>query len=389
MQELLKTIILLIRSAITGERVVIFENTDWEKVFKISKVHQVAPIIYYGIENSKLDVSKDIKERFFNSVMESLLVEQNQFLELERVSQKLEQNQIDYLPLKGCVIKKLYPKSEMRLMGDMDILVRQNQFDEVCKIMEALGYVQDEITENVSAYKKGFVNFEIHKALYPSDDPYYGYFKDNWEKAFLKDDNKCRYVFSNEDAFIFDFLHLVKHYLAGGVGLRQFIDLWLMLKKIDDLNLEYVVSELKKLELEKFYNNIVATLEVWFGNKEATDITDFITEITFKSGSFGTTAKRDASVAMKTVEKKGKGKNNIFRKILLTIFLPFSAMKTIYPVLEKAPILLPVMWVVRWFKTLFFKRKNISRQINRIQSSTNAAVDSYLSELEYVGISKK
>lgn len=386
MLEIYQTIISIIKSGITGEKVEIPETTDWEAIFKFSKAHQVGPIIYYGIENSKLSAPADIKEKFFNLVMKSMLVEQNQFLELERLSEKFEQNQIDYIPLKGCIIKKLYPKSEMRIMGDMDILVRQNQFDDACNVVENLGFVQTDVTENVTAYNKRFVNFEIHKSLCPPDDPYYDYFKDNWSKAFLKEDDKHRYVFSNEDAFIFDFVHLVKHYLSGGVGLRQFIDLWLMLTKIDNLNLEYIVSELEKLELKRFYYNVVATLEAWFGNKEATDMTNFITDITFKSGSFGTSGKRSASVAMKVVKKEGKGKNNIFRKIICTVFLPLSAMKTLYPVLEKAPILLPVMWVVRWFKTLFFKRKNITKQISRIQSSTNAAVDSYASELEYVGL---
>ena len=321
--------------------------------------------------------------------MQSIVIEQNQTLAFKSVSANFEQNGIDYLPLKGSVIRKLYPKPEMRLMGDMDILVRQNQIAEVCSIMENLGFVQDEVTENVTVYTKNIVNFEIHTSLCTSDDAYYSYFKDNWDKAMPKEPGKHIFAFSNEDAFIFDFVHSVKHYTRGGVGLRQFIDIWLMLKKFDDMNTEYITSEFKKLGLLEFYNNVVDTVENWFGNKEQIDITKFITDITFKSGSFGTEGKRSASVAMEVVKEKGKAKNNILYKILCTVFLPFSAMKTIYPVLEKAPVLLPIMWVVRWFKTLFFKRKNISKQINRIQNSTNSAVDSYLSELEYVGLKTK
>lgn len=389
MLEIFETIILLIKSALTGEKVKISEDTDWKTILKLSKSHQVAPIVYYGIENSQLNIPNDIKEKFFNQVIQSIVVEQNQVLEFKSVSENFEQKGIDYLPLKGCVIKKLYPKSEMRIMGDMDILVRQNQITEVCSVMENLGFVQGEVTENVIVYTKNIVNFEMHTSLCTTDDVYYNYFKDNWDKAFLKTTDKHRYVFSNEDAFVFDFVHLVKHYTRGGVGLRQFIDIWLMLKKFDDMNTEYIISEFKKLGLLEFYNNVVDTVENWFGNKEQTDITKFITDITLKSGSFGTEGKRSASVAMKVVKEKGKSKNNILYKILCTVFLPFSAMKTIYPILEKAPILLPIMWVVRWFKTLFFKRKNISKQINRIQNSTNSAVDSYLSELEYVGLKTK
>lgn len=31
---------------------------------------------------------------------------------------------IDYMPLKGSILKDLYPRHEMRMMGDADILIR-------------------------------------------------------------------------------------------------------------------------------------------------------------------------------------------------------------------------------------------------------------------------
>ena len=39
-----------------------------------------------------------------------------------------EENGIDYLPLKGYNLKKLYPKPELRTMGDADVLIRLADF---------------------------------------------------------------------------------------------------------------------------------------------------------------------------------------------------------------------------------------------------------------------
>ena len=57
-------------------------------------------------------------------------------------------------------------------------------------------------------------------------------------------------------------------------------------------------------------------------------------------------------------------------------------MKDVFPILNKMPFLLPVMWAVRWFKILIFKPNNIKRQKQRIENSTNKEVEKYISVIE-------
>jgi hypothetical protein len=53
-----------------------------------------------------------------------------------------------------------------------------------------------------------------------------------------------------------------------------------------------------------------------------------------------------------------------------------------YPVLKKAAILLPIMWVYRWFDVLFTRRKNVKAAMNRVQTLDEKSVDTAAKLLE-------
>jgi len=45
-----------------------------------------------------------------------------------------------YIPLKGCLVKEMYPKPEYREMSDLDILVKRGDAAKLKPVMESLGY---------------------------------------------------------------------------------------------------------------------------------------------------------------------------------------------------------------------------------------------------------
>ena len=60
-------------------------------------------------------------------------------------------------------------------------------------------------------------------------------------------------------------------------------------------------------------------------------------------------------------------------------------MKMIYPVLKKAPALLPVMYVARWFSALFNPKK-IKKSVNNLKNYDDESVQKYREELNFVGL---
>ena len=82
----------------------------------------------------------------------------------------------------------------------------------------------------------------------------------------------------------------------------------------------------------------------------------------------------------------GSAKDVKRHKLKNLIFLPYSGMCVKYPFLKKLPILLPVMWVVRIFTAVLFKRATIKKQNDHVNVITAEGVDSYQQALSFVGL---
>ena len=141
----------------------------------------------------------------------------------------------------------------------------------------------------------------------------------------------------------------------------------------------------KKLQLDGFYRNICDTISVWFENGTHNEKTKLITDVLFDSGSFG--SKENRMVADSTRDAAAGGAKKVRRKKLLhMLFPPCDVLSGRYPILEKLPILLPFMWVVRWVSAVLFRRKNIETQRNRMQSMSEDRVTSFEQSLKAVDL---
>ena len=378
-----KTLITLIKSALSGKKLAIPTDTDWEKVFKISKRHQIIPLVYYGIVNSGLEF--DLKAQFFNFTVQATMIEENQLFELQKLKADFCDLNIDFLVLKGPVIKSKYPHSEMRTMSDIDILIKPDQYEYVSSVMEKSGYTFALESDHEFVWqKKPFVSIELHKHLIPSyNRDFYGYFGDGWQLAKSLESGKSEYILSQEDVFLYAFTHFTKHYRDGGIGLRHLTDIYVLSN--NNMDKEYIEKALKKLEIFEFYNNVIKTLKVCFEDKEADEVTEKILNWIFESGPYG--LKKKYELATATKEAVNNGNQSAENQTFKNVFFPsVSIAKKRYPVLDKAPILLPAIWVVRAVSALIFRRENIKENTTRLKNVTDEAVAEYNNELEKVGL---
>ena len=166
-------VIALIKSALTGEKADIPENFDWDNVLKISKKHNIVPIIYYGIKNSDIKLSPEMEEKFSQIVLLGIMIDNNQEYEIKELRKIFTAKKIDFAPLKGIRLKKYFPKSEMRSMSDLDILFRTDQIDEVNHLMINREYIFKTETDHVIELSKNrFINLELHKKLIPQTEAF-------------------------------------------------------------------------------------------------------------------------------------------------------------------------------------------------------------------------
>lgn len=370
MEKFQKEFIGLIQAAFTDKTIDVSSDFNWKKAVGLAKMHNIASILYYGAVNCKIPKDSNYMQELDYLTLQSIMTNTRQLYEIEQIESVFEKESIDYMPLKGSILKALYPKSEMRTMGDADILIKLDQYPKIEKIMTELGFVfQFESDHELVWEKKPFLFLELHKRIMTSyNKDFYGYFGDGWKIA-NNVEGSCRYEMSPEDFYIYIFVHFTKHYRISGIGIKHLLDLWVYSNARPNLDFIYIENELKKMDLGKFHENVKNVINVWFNGGIETEITDLITNVIFNSGQYG-------SEDMAMINRALQNGNDSAIKVKLArlfggIFLPYSTMKEKYDILKKIPILLPVMWVVRCFDVLFRQKlrlKNYMKKLNQIDS---------------------
>lgn len=384
MDKLHRNLLSIIKLALTGEPVAIDDDLDYKELFILSRTHHILPLVFDGLYKAKGNF--DGMEPYRNYTFQLISRDQTQLYYLKQIESLFSDNDIDYMLLKGSSVKKYYPSSEFRIMGDIDILIKETQYKRIKPLLTQIGFAEKAESDHELIWtNKSRVIVELHKRLIPSyNDDYYSYYINPWEKAIYQSGHS--FSMSKEDEYIYIFTHLTKHYRDGGIGLRHLIDIWYFALKHPLLNQTYINKELDKLELLTFHNNIIDTLDVWFNGKEETELTDYITKRIIESGSFGLDERHNIASAARESTRTNSVSSAKTKTLLRLVFLPLEEMKKKFPVLKKLPILLPVMWVVRWINAIFNKRKSIVAETNKLNYIDEQIVDDYNKELDKVGL---
>ncbi|MBR5445526.1 MAG: nucleotidyltransferase family protein [Clostridia bacterium] len=374
----------LIRAAFTASPAELSSDFDLKRVVDVSRKHNIAAIVFYGAVNCGLPLEDACMQELYQMTMRSIAVSFRQTHEIEQIENAFRQEGIEYMPLKGTILKGLYPKPEMRTMGDADILIKLEQYAKVGEIVTQLGFAFQYESDHELVWKKPTLYLELHKSIMTSyNRDFYSYFGTGWKIA-KKVPDCSRYEMSAEDFYIFIFVHFTKHYRISGIGIKHLIDLWVYANAQPELDWTYIENELEKMNLSRFYANVRKTIDVWFHGEEATDITDLITNVIFNSGQYGTS---DMAFVNRAIRN---GQNSAMKiklgEPLKKFFAPYSVMKEKYRILEKLPVLLPVMWIVRLVDFCIHKKSYLKRYVKRISRVSSKQVEENQLALHVVGL---
>ena len=144
------------------------ENVDWNILYDISAMHNITNIIGYAAMSGKYSMDEEIKQKFIKSVSEYIRIDAVQEQKSKELFERFDKEHIDYMPLKGINLKKLYPTGDLRKMTDMDILIKEEQRDAISGIMQDLGYeFGTESDHEIIYFSRPFVCVELHKRMVP------------------------------------------------------------------------------------------------------------------------------------------------------------------------------------------------------------------------------
>lgn len=377
-------LITLIKSGLTGQGYALPEDFQLEGAEQLLKKHHMTSLVYVGACHCGISRQEPPMQAMFVQYCRATMKSEAQIRAADRLFAAFDENQIDYMPLKGTKLKALYPAPELRYMGDADILIRMEQYPKIMPIMESLGFTEGKESDHELVWHANTLLVELHKRLIPSyNKDYAPYFGDGWGRA--KPESGTRYTMTAEDEMIFLFTHFAKHYRDGGIGCRYVADLWLYRRAHPDLDEDYIRQELESLGLLTFYENVLRLMAVWFEDAPTDAKMDFMTDFIFASGSWGAMESRVLSAAVKDTNHSG-GRGGRMRYIGRKAFPRAEYLREKYTVLKRHPRMLPLVWVYRPFYKVLFERKSLSKQQKNLDTLSKDNIARQKQLLNYVGL---
>lgn len=378
-----KQIIYLISCSLndTVPEAAVIDDIDLEALFRLASAHTLAAITCMGLEKGRAfdsapeDTAKKWKEAKDKAIRKIMLMD----AECRKITEYMKSEHIWYMPLKGMVLKDIYPRYGMRQMADYDILYDSSAQSKLQTFMTGRGYQGKGFETGVhdAYYKPPVYNFELHRALFGEShgavlDEYYK----NVSEKLLSDDGVCC-RFSDEDFYIYMTAHAYKHFSNSGTGLRTLVDFYVYnLKKGGAMNREYLQSELELLGIADYERESRLLADKLFSETKP-DICDTLTEdetalleYYLGSGTYGTVSNL---VSKKMTEIQGNGKpisgRTKLKYILSRLFPGRQWCKENYPFFYKYPVFLPALWIYRIFRGLVKRRKHIAGEIKAVKKA--------------------
>ncbi len=314
-------------------------------IITIAKRHDIAHMVAYGLLNNKL--VDDIDNQIHFLIYRKIHRHETLNYELTRIVDVLEKNKIPFIPLKGSVIREHYPEPWMRNSCDIDVLVHTENLEvAISCLVKNLQYIEGErTTHDVSLFSPQKVHVELHFDLVEEGRAKSAIevLEHVWDNVSAHQGYKYWHDMTDEYFYFYHIAHMAKHFETGGCGIRPFIDLWILdhMNNVDRVARDALLSQGNLL---KFTTVARELSEVWFGGREANEITLQMQNFILHGGVYGST---DNRVAIQQKKKGGR-----FGYVLSRVFVPYAKLKRYYPVLEKHRWLMPIMQIRRWFMLL-------------------------------------
>lgn len=353
-----------LRSVLSTGKIVLPENADEmiPRVISIAKAQEVVLLIYFGMKKTGNALPDNIRRELLTGVYQYT---QNEHM-LGKAKALLEAEHIPFIPMKGSLIRELYPEPWTRYSCDVDLLIQEKDLEKAVRVLTEAGFITENKKDyhDVSLYYAG-AHLELHFNICENIPRIDGTLSQVWKHTVKVSD----YEYHETGAFFLfhAIAHLLYHFIRGGCSLKQFLDIWLLRQKgeYDEKELRQLLSSSK---LEQFYEVICEVSDVWFEGKEPTELSRKIEKQVIKRGLSGA---KEHSDAINITLEGGIGKH-----VFKSVFLPMREMKWIYPELEKHPFLLPHYY---WKRIV---QKTIGKDRSRAQDIIKAEKNKESEDLE-------
>lgn len=335
-------------------------SLNWQALGIISRTQQLNGIIYCQCKNSiaQSDLPAEVKSFWRTGYLYNSFLYSKRLVLLSQIETEFQKENIAYVIVKGPEVAMFYPVPAQRTMGDLDILVHEEDKQKACEVLAKLGFFMlTQKSDEWHGFKKELVIELHHRLIYNhsiESEIIQAWGDRVWEHVTVQN-NKAQRKLDLTYHLVYILLHLRKHLLENGVAFRQFMDVAVLAAQ-PEIDWKQAELWLKELRLIKFAQTCFAFCERWFnvhvpiGRIELEEeFYNTFTEKIFAGGIFGVNDKERKENAvfnrMHYTNSSGSG----LAAFLKHAFLPYEELRsrTYCTFLNGRPYLLPVAWCWR------------------------------------------
>ncbi len=353
---------------------------DWERIFRLADYHKVANIVHLGILGYRESLPDKWRERFFERYQEALQYGENYKESVKEVLTWLDARKISCTILMSETVREYYPIPETAANSSLQLLLNQENFTLVKGYLVDMGYETDRVYEGVGERLSRLNSISVllcyklpfRTARYERD------MRRLLETAMLRESYQYIRTLTLEGELIFRLAGAAYRYVTDELTMREVLDLQLCHRTWrDHVRLDAVGRRLEDFQVEQLAEKILRISYMWFGDKKDTyyehlpdDMPAFdrLEERLLTRGIVNHEADEQALRLQKMIQKeldkekraeerqqfreKLKERHEQLKRRIRWIFPDYHYMSSIYPRVEKLPVLLPVYWVIRGIRLL-------------------------------------
>jgi len=342
----------ILRDFLNQRKTAARDAADWGEISDLAKRHQVSGIVYYQcgmLLPAGLDMEKESAGQLYS------------YAQNRKAAAGLDElfKDIPHVFVKGLTVAELYPEPALRSMGDIDLLIQEQDRSKVEEILQSCGYCLVQSAESVSVFHKNDVTVELHDSLIHSgigNEYARMLFSDPW--SFVKN-GELDWSYH----LFFLLQHLKGHLVSHGVGIRQFMDIAVVLRN-KEIDWNWLKEKLEGAKMLRFSVRVFSLVADWFGVVAPEEVLlsdeEFGLEATEKilaDGVFGHNNAENSNpeVAKQLLERGGSLLSVRSRYFLRETFPEYRKMCKIpyCSYVQKSIILLPAAWGHRILYRLF------------------------------------
>lgn len=350
------------------------EDVDWEEIYRLSNIHNVCAIVTNQILLLPKDnqPKRDTLIKFRQQIGYTLIDYDNKNTALNFLKGTMKKAEINFLLIKGAVLRDYYPIKEYRTSGDIDVIINYSDIDKCREIFDAEKVKITDTRNNFFAFRYQEQNIEIH-TNFDMDHPYFENIFDICDKSGFE------YKISDELHLLYVLCHIAKHFNLFGAGIKMFMDIDVLIRHMKNFDYDQFLKKCNELNIETFAKSCFSLCNYWFSTpvkaeidfKQNDDFRKLFEDEIISSGSFGFNKRNLGNYYInKGIGKSGK--NNIFAKIKAfsaMLFPKKEYIKSEFNYLKKYSFLLPFAYIHRLFLAVFVRTKHSKNTIKSIIST--------------------